>query len=132
MKALTIIQPFAELIATGEKRVENREWYTPYRGPIAIHAGKAKQYEGRPVEAIANSYGLKASALAYGAIIATAEITDCLHVQQINRLPKTSPLYWLMDHEHAHGTYCWVLANVKRLEQPVPCRGALGLWEWKQ
>lgn len=40
MKALTISQPYASLIARGEKFVENRRWPTPYRGPLAIHAGK--------------------------------------------------------------------------------------------
>lgn len=38
MKALTIWQPWASLIATGEKVYETRSWPTKYRGPIAIHA----------------------------------------------------------------------------------------------
>lgn len=40
MKALTIWQPWASLIATGEKIYETRSWPTKYRGPIAIHAAK--------------------------------------------------------------------------------------------
>lgn len=40
MKALTIQQPWAHLIATGDKLYETRSWKTNYRGPIAIHAGK--------------------------------------------------------------------------------------------
>ncbi len=40
MRALTILQPWAEMIARGVKRVENRTWRTKYRGEIAIHAGK--------------------------------------------------------------------------------------------
>ncbi len=39
MKALTLQQPWATLIAEGHKRVENRTWQTAYRGPLAIHAG---------------------------------------------------------------------------------------------
>ncbi len=38
MKALTIWQPWASLIAAGEKIYETRSWPTKYRGPIAIHA----------------------------------------------------------------------------------------------
>lgn len=38
MKALTIWQPWASLIACGAKRYETRSWPTKYRGPIAIHA----------------------------------------------------------------------------------------------
>jgi hypothetical protein len=44
VKALTIFQPFAAMIATGAKFVENRSWETRYRGPLAIHAGKGTQY----------------------------------------------------------------------------------------
>lgn len=40
MKALTIRQPWASLIALGVKTIETRSWPTKYRGPIAIHAGK--------------------------------------------------------------------------------------------
>jgi hypothetical protein len=40
MKALTLIQPWATLVALGEKQIETRSWDTKYRGPLAIHAGK--------------------------------------------------------------------------------------------
>ncbi len=40
MKALTLHQPWASLIACGRKRIETRSWKTDYRGPLAIHAGK--------------------------------------------------------------------------------------------
>lgn len=38
MKALTVHQPYASLIAIGAKRIETRSWSTSYRGPLAIHA----------------------------------------------------------------------------------------------
>lgn len=38
MKALTVHQPWASLIALGHKRIETRSWSTSYRGPLAIHA----------------------------------------------------------------------------------------------
>lgn len=40
MKALTIWQPWASLIAIGAKEFETRSWSTNYRGTIAIHAAK--------------------------------------------------------------------------------------------
>lgn len=40
MKALTLHQPWASLIATGAKTLETRSWPTRYRGPLAIHAAK--------------------------------------------------------------------------------------------
>jgi hypothetical protein len=40
MKAITLTQPWATLVAIGAKRIETRSWSTFYRGPLAIHAGK--------------------------------------------------------------------------------------------
>lgn len=39
VKAITLHQPWASLIAAGVKTIETRSWSTPYRGIIAIHAG---------------------------------------------------------------------------------------------
>lgn len=38
MKALTLYQPWAHLVAIGAKQIETRSWSTDYRGPLAIHA----------------------------------------------------------------------------------------------
>ena len=38
MKALTLWQPWASLVALGWKSVETRCWSTKYRGPLAIHS----------------------------------------------------------------------------------------------
>lgn len=38
MKAITLWQPWASLVATGAKIIETRSWGTRHRGPIAIHA----------------------------------------------------------------------------------------------
>ncbi len=40
MKALSIRQPWAWLIANGYKDIENRSWRTNFRGEFLIHAGK--------------------------------------------------------------------------------------------
>lgn len=40
MKALTLTQPWATLVAIGAKKIETRGWSTSYRGPLAIHAAK--------------------------------------------------------------------------------------------
>ncbi len=46
MKALTVRQPWASLIAAGVKTIETRSWSTKYRGPLAIHAGAHRPTEG--------------------------------------------------------------------------------------
>jgi activating signal cointegrator 1 len=40
VKAITLTQPWASLVAIGAKRIETRSWSTKYRGPLAIHAAK--------------------------------------------------------------------------------------------
>ena len=40
MKTLTLLQPWATLVALEAKRIETRSWYTTYRGPLAIHAAR--------------------------------------------------------------------------------------------
>lgn len=46
MRALTIRQPWASLVALGVKTIETRSWSTRYRGPLAIHAGAAQPQRG--------------------------------------------------------------------------------------
>jgi hypothetical protein len=139
VKALTISQPYASLIADGwdSKPVENRSWATSYRGPLAIHAGKGTQYLDRKA---LREYPT-------GGVIATGRLIACFgvsvavvlmeHGQQIPRELKDldwTPelMQWLLDHEHCEGPYAWVLTDVKKLAIPIPATGKQGLWEWDE
>lgn len=135
MKALTIRQPYAELIACGEKRVENRTWRTAYRGTIAIHAGKHRRdlthyldEKGNQVEA---EYGIYMCTMDFGAIVATANLVDCLPADCILDGIYDEQYPWLRSHPHVHGPWCWVLADVIRVEPGIPWSGAQGLWEYR-
>jgi len=75
MKALTISQPFASLIASGEKWIENRRWETKYRGPLAIHAGKGTQYLDR-----AQLAGYPAG------VVAVANLAACFRLADLDLL----------------------------------------------
>jgi len=77
MKAITILEPWASLIAYGEKKIETRSWETKYRGRIVIHAGKSKKYI-RGVIAKFNGIQLPDKfTLNYGKVIAIADLVDC-------------------------------------------------------
>ena len=134
MRALTVIQPFAELIAAGVKRVENRTWGTGYRGLLAIHAGKALKYGADRVEDMARDwFDLDPAQLAFGAVVAVAELVDCVQLVGDGITPEWAKRKhpWLDTHEHREGPVCWVLANVRRLAVPIPVTGERGLWGWK-
>ncbi len=112
MKGLTILQPYAYLIATGSKFIENRTWSTTYRGPLLIHAGKS--------QSMLMPEDVGDPRLVFGAIVAVAELVDC---RRYADLPAA-----MRAHEHAHGPWCWVLDHVQPVE-PMPYRGAQGLFD---
>lgn len=113
MKALSIHQPWALFIATGQKDVENRTWPTPFRGRFLIHAGKTFDYAG--YKWIASKMGLampEPGEFKRGGIIGAAEITACVtHCD--------SPWFF--------GPYGFVLKNAQLLPF-VPLAGRLGFF----
>lgn len=123
MKCLTICQPYAHFIVTGEKLVENRDWFTSYRGPVLIHAGKSRSWL-RPF-----GDSLPTSDMAFGSIVGVANLADCLDIDEIDDRKHDDKYPWIVDHPHTEGPWCWVLTLVRRFASPVPCRGALGLFD---
>ncbi len=79
MKVISIRQPWAWLIIHAGKDIENRDWCTNFRGPVAIHAAKyvPTQAEISEIE-LAMKVRIRRFELLYGGIIGTAEITDCV------------------------------------------------------
>lgn len=126
VQALTICQPYAHLIVIGEKRVENREWPTRYRGPLLIHAGKSRTWlEGATDGELREEFG---EMPAFGAVVGRATLADCLHIDAIQRGEYDHQYPWLREHEHTNGTWCWILDAVSRFATPVPWKGAQGLF----
>jgi hypothetical protein len=128
MKALTICEPYATLIARGAKRVENRTWSTPYRGPLYIHAGKNRNWlsldETKTVDV---SYNIPVAQMSFGAVIAIATLVDCVHLDTVS--PAILLKYpWLTLHEHTSGPWCFILDKVSCIG-PWPWRGAQGLFD---
>ena len=113
MKALSIMQPWAWLIATGHKDIENRSWRTDYRGPVLIHAGKRMD----PDFADAQDWGWpdieRPCDFDMGGIVGEAEIVGCI---------TASPSRWFC------GPYGFLIRNARPLPFR-PCRGQLGFFE---
>lgn len=132
MRCLTIRQPWATLIALGEKRYETRSWPTSFRGELAIHAGlkvDKAACQREPFRSVLASHGYTAENLPSGAIIAVAKLEACHIITG-----STGEEGWDTDHEAAfgdyeEGRYAWEMVEVQSLKSPVPARGRLGLWE---
>lgn len=135
MKALTLTQPWATLVAIGAKRIETRSWSTNYRGQIAIHAAKGFPPSARelcakpPFSTALNSVGLSLLDLPTGAVIATAELWRVLRIDWnvSTLLPPPEPELSFGDYTPLR--YAWYFRHVRAID-PVPAKGALGLWEW--
>lgn len=121
LPALTVCQPYAELIASGAKPIENRRWAPSYRGPLLIHAGKSLAWLDQPSDK---------DRFVLGAVVAVGRLVACLPKGFGSRAEQDRWGRWahLFHHEHAFGTWCLVLEDVRRVPAPIPCRGAQGLW----
>lgn len=90
MKAITIWQPWASLLACGAKQYETRSWATKYRGPIAIHAAMKDPcklplsvtgaFERLAMQEINAGNCLPWSFMPRGKIIATAELVNVWYI----------------------------------------------------
>ena len=123
MKAITICQPYAHLIATGKKFVENRTWNTAQRGWLAIHAGLSHKMldETHSDELIAE--------MSFGAVVAVAWLHTTVHIDTLDTMIANGDVpVWVREHEHTHGPWCWVFSEVYRLSEPFACSGHQGFF----
>ena len=117
MKALTIKQPWVHAIMREGKDIENRSWQRSLRGWLAIHAS------AQPRRAARFPRGLRVpdlNTLDYAAICGVARVVDIV---------TKSRSKWFWRPNDGSTNYGWLLAQVKILRKPIPCKGALGLWD---
>jgi len=128
IKAITLWQPWASLIAAGVKRHETRSWATSYRGPIAIHAGQTIDVAGAPEALCAAALGANwRRVIPVGMILAVGELTACVEASRL------APSLTTADREAGNfeaGRFAWRIDNMRPLAQPVPATGRQGLWNW--
>lgn len=156
-KALTLTQPWATLVAIGAKRYETRSWSTAYRGPLAVHASRevdrgAALWSDTTVLAELVPAGLltrpemplaleesevKGRAPAWlarrfqtGAVVALCELVECVPTDALFRVGGALKSLERACGDFSPGRFAWELARVRALREPVPARGALGLWDW--
>ena len=102
MKALSVKQPWAELIARGEKTIEVRGKATKHRGPLLIVSCKSP------------------AVWKTGCAVAVVDLVDCR--------PMTKADADAAVRERRRGDQAWVLANPRRVEPPLPIKGQQGIY----
>jgi len=143
LRAVTLYQPYAQLIAWSAKRVETRSWKTNHRGLLAIHAGADQRYvqnadvmQGRILDAFTD-HRTNPLHVPFGAVVAVARVIDCVPAEDLE---------WRLGHEYSDeylptvmareqamgdlgpGRFGWILDQVKPLRKPVPVSGRQMLW----
>lgn len=125
VKGLTICQPWANFIAWGGKRVENRTWRAGWRGPLVVHAGRSSQWlaqyeaEGHDLDDVPGRHPLPA-----GEVVAVCNLVACGYRREL-----IAEFPWLDEHEHAApGKVWWVLDDVMAIDRPVAWRGRQDVW----
>lgn len=104
MKAISVKQPWASMIANGTKTIETRTWYTKYRGDLLIVSS------ARPV----------IDKLSTGKALCIVELLDCR--------PMTKKDEQVAQCRWYNGAFAWVLTNIRPVV-PVHIRGTLGIYE---
>jgi hypothetical protein len=148
MKTITLTQPWATLVAIGAKQIETRSWSTSYRGPLAIHAGAGLGPIGgkrglrelchtQPFMRVLAAAGIAVTDLVggasdgvfpMGAVLAIVELYDILPTAALVRSIGAQERAF---GDYNAGCYGWMVRNLTPLPTPVPCKGALGLWDWE-
>lgn len=131
-KALSMWQPWASLYGRGYKGFETRNWATNYRGPIYIHAAKKPLIEalaGLPadvVQMIGELLPFVPENYPTGCLIARGELVAC-HRMALELVREITPVERMLG-DWRLGRFAWEIQNMRMLLEPIPCKGAQGLW----
>ena len=117
MKALSLKQPFAELILQGRKKIELRKWNTRFRGDFFIHASL------HPDKEAMKKFGFQE--LPCGCIVGKARLVLVKEYTNKEEHAKDRNLHLA---SHFWGNYGFVLEDVERIK-PLPYKGALHFFE---
>jgi hypothetical protein len=114
--ALSIQQPWLDLILRGAKTVEVRSWEIKRRGPILLHAARAVDWKA------AAQFGYRDPlALPRGALVGYAEIAEVFAFAEESWYA-TAERHWVV-YPLRPTDYGAVLVNVRALKRPVRCSG---------
>jgi hypothetical protein len=101
MRCISLKQPWANMIADGEKTIETRTWWTKYRGPIAIASSKMPNIHPA------------------GCVVAIAVLVDCRPMIFEDEDVACCKVY--------PDAYSWVLTDVEKIE-PRRVKGSQGIY----
>jgi hypothetical protein len=121
LKCLSVSQPFADLIISGKKTTELRNWNTKFRGEFLIHAPlKIKMDDCKRLK-INKKF-------ATGVIIGKAELYDVKKYNSLKEINVDKKFHFATKKFQVK-TYGFKIRNVKMLKIPIPFKGQLGFFD---
>lgn len=148
VKALSLWEPWASLMAFGVKTVETRHWSTRHRGPLLVHAAKrwTREQESMLDEAdVQHALSplisehpthrghmgvVKPYHLPLGRAVCLVKMTGCVSTNEIF----SGDLRATVEAEDDFGDYsedrfAWVTTGAHRLSRPLAVTGHQGLFD---
>ena len=102
-KAISLKQPFANLVCEGKKTIETRTWNTEYRGDLLICSSQNPKIEP------------------YGKALCVVELTDTEPMKKEHEFRACCKLY--------PKAWAWHLKNIRPLPKQIPIKGKLGIYD---
>jgi hypothetical protein len=155
MKAISIKQPWAQLIVEGIKDIENRTWACPKKNigkRVLIHAALDKHFEKNARYGELNTVNedqfkcimqhdkeleIFGTHLQYGAIIGSVEIVGSVINHSSIWAKKTDGVFDInikkfIPRSKPKPIYNWILANPIKFPVPISAKGKLRFWEFSE
>jgi len=101
-KAISLKQPWANLVAGGKKGIETRKWSTKYRGDLVICSSQSPKIEP------------------FGKALCIVELYDIKPMTKVHEKKACIKVY--------PGAYSWLLRNIRPINPPIPIKGRLGIY----
>jgi hypothetical protein len=120
MKAISVRQPWADLIIQGKKTLDLRTRKINYRGPIAIHASQIIENEA------CERFELNPKLLTVGAVIGVVQLVDIFEMEEARYIDNAN--HHLSHRSYREGLFGWQFEEPKELPKPIMFRGRQGVF----
>ena len=125
MKAISLWQPWASLMAMELKRDETRHWKTSYRGTLLIHAAKkVVSWPSITIQGVFDGIAFQPSDLPLGKILCQVELFDCEKIRWNTKIGYPESEFG----DYTIGRYRWRTKNLLTFKDPIPFRGSQGFF----
>ena len=125
MKAISLWQPWASLMADGRKKIETRHWHPPawlLGQELAIHATMKVDRDA------CEDFGYDALTIPRGCVVAIVRLIDYEKFGQDAWKKYGLPETRYGDFEM--GRYGWKCELIEKLNPPIAARGYQSIWDW--